>query len=142
MNRLAALGTMFIVALAVPAQRAVGDPAAANVAGHNETAAQGDVPAVDQMLKVLTARLELTVGQQARITPILQRLHDIQQTLMQDEGLSREERLARVRPERSRANENIREILTDSQKQKLDQYLQGGHPEMHGNLSGAEASHR
>jgi hypothetical protein len=29
------------------------------------------------------------------------------------------------------------EILNDEQKKKLDQYLQGPHPEMHGNLSGS-----
>jgi Spy/CpxP family protein refolding chaperone len=132
MNRWLALGTSLIVALAVPVQQVVAGPPA--------SATQGDVPAVEQMLTVLTAKLDLTVEQQARITPILQRLHDAQQTLMQDQGLSGEERLARVRPHRYKANEDIRGILTDDQKRKFDQYLQGTHPEMHGNLSGAESS--
>jgi hypothetical protein len=35
------------------------------------------------------------------------------------------------------ADKKIREILSDDQKKKLDQYLQGPHSEMHGNLSGA-----
>jgi Spy/CpxP family protein refolding chaperone len=92
---------------------------------------------VGQMLKVLTEKLDLTAEQQARITPILQRLREIQQALVEDKSLSREERLARMRPHRYKANEDIREILTDPQKAKLDQYLQGSHPEMHGDLSGA-----
>jgi hypothetical protein len=33
-------------------------------------------------------------------------------------------------------DKKIREILSDDQKKKLDQYLQGPHSEMHGNLSG------
>jgi len=137
MNRLIALSTTFLISLAVPAQQAAAGPAVAGGDGQGQNAAQGEVPVVGQMLKVLTEKLDLTAEQQARITPILQRLHDIQQALVQDKSLSREERLAKLRPQRYKANEDIREILTDTQKAKLDQYLQGPHPEMHGNLSGA-----
>jgi hypothetical protein len=137
MNRLLALGSTFLLVVAVPAQQGVARPAGAKADGQCQSATQDEVPAVGQMLKALTEKLDLTAGQQARITPILQRLHDIQRTLVQDKGLSREERLAKVRPHRYKANEDIREILTDTQKGKLDEYLQGPHPEMHGNLSGA-----
>jgi hypothetical protein len=137
MNSLLALGTTFLLVVAVPAQQAVARPAGAEGEGQGQSATQDDVPAVGQMLKVLTEKLHLTAEQQARITPTLQRLHDIQQALVQDKSLSREERLAKMRPHRYKANEDIREILTDTQKGKLDQYLQGPHPEMHGNLSGA-----
>ena len=137
MNRLIALGTTFLIALAVPAHRAVAGPAGAQGDVQGQSATQDDVPLVAQMLKVLTEKLDLTAEQQARITPILQRLRDTQQALVQDKSLSSEERLAKMRPHRYRANEDIREILTDTQKVKLDQYLQGRHPEMHGSLSGA-----
>ena len=33
----------------------------------------------------------------------------------------------------------MRAILNDDQKQKLDQYLQGPHNEMHGDLTGTRA---
>jgi hypothetical protein len=135
MNPLLALGATFLLVVAVPAQQVVAGPAGAD--GQGQSATQDDVPAVGQMLNVLTEKLHLTAEQQARITPILQRLHDIQQALVQDKSLSREERLAKMRQHRYKANEDIREILTDTQKGKLDQYLQGPHPEMHGNLSGA-----
>jgi len=42
-----------------------------------------------------------------------------------------------VRPQRYKADEKIRAVLTDDQKRKLDEYEHGPHPEMHGNLSGA-----
>jgi predicted DNA-binding protein YlxM (UPF0122 family) len=103
-------------------------------AGVGQGATQDDVPVVGKMLKVLTEKLDLTGDQQARITPILQELHDTQQKLVDDKSLSREERLAKVRPQRYKADKQIRELLTDDQKRKLDQYLQGPHPEMHGNL--------
>jgi hypothetical protein len=33
-------------------------------------------------------------------------------------------------------DKKMREILSDDQKKKLDQYEQGPHPEVHGTLSG------
>jgi Spy/CpxP family protein refolding chaperone len=137
MTRLIALGTTLLIALAVPAHRAVAAPADAKPDEQGQSASQDDVPLVGQMLKVLTEKLDLTAAQQARVTPILQRLHDTQEALVRDKSLSREERLARMRPHRYKANQDIREILTDPQKGKLYQYLQGPHPEMHGSLSGA-----
>jgi len=47
--------------------------------------------------------------------------------LMQDESTSHEELLSKVRPLRMNADKKIREILSDDQKKKLDQYLQGPH---------------
>lgn len=94
------------------------------------------VPTVEVQLKVLTEKLDLTGDQQARITPILQELHDATEKLVQDKSLSREECLAKIRPQRYKADKQIREILSDGQKKKLDQYLQGPHPEMHGDLHG------
>jgi hypothetical protein len=41
-------------------------------------------------------------------------------------------------PQRYKADKKIREVLSDDQKKKLDQYLHGPHAEMHGNLSGAK----
>jgi hypothetical protein len=45
-----------------------------------------------------------------------------------------------MRLQRYKADKQIREILSEDQKKKLDQYEQGPHPEMHGNLSGATSS--
>ena len=142
MNRfhLLAIGTMLIVALIAPAQQTATGPGATDKVEHGQRAAQGDVPTVGQQLKVLTEKLELTADQQARITPILQELHDATLKLVQDKSLSREQRLAKVRPKRYKADKQIREILSDDQKNKLDQYLQGPHSEMHGNLSGPTSS--
>ena len=128
---------MLIVALTAPAQQTATRPGGTDKGEHDQSAPQADVPIVGQMLKVLTEKLDLTGEQQAKIRPILQKLHDTQQNLVQDKSLSREERLAKVRPERYKAEKQIRKLLTDDQKKKLDQYLQGPHPEMHGNLSGA-----
>jgi Spy/CpxP family protein refolding chaperone len=135
-----AIGTMLSFALTALAQQAATAPGATENNEQGQTGTQGSVPTVDEQLKVLTIKLDLTADQQARIKPILQELHDATLKAMQDQSLSREERLARVRPQRYKANDQIREILNDDQKKKLDQYLQGPHPEMHGNLTGATSS--
>jgi Spy/CpxP family protein refolding chaperone len=101
-----------------------------------DSGAKDSLPSVEEQLKVLNEKLDLTAGQQAKIKPILQHLHDATENLLQDDTLSREARLAKVRPQRLMADKKLREILSDEQKKKLDQYEKGPHPEMHGTLSG------
>ena len=106
--------------------------------GPAKGAAQGVVlPDAGDQLKVLTQKLDLSVDQQSKVKTILQELRDASLKLMQDENSSHEALLRKVRPLRMNADKKVREILSDDQKKKLDQYLQGPHSEMHGNLSGA-----
>jgi Spy/CpxP family protein refolding chaperone len=93
-----------------------------------------DLPDIGNQLKVLTEKLDLTADQQPRIKAIIQELHDATQKIMQDKTISRDQLLIKVRPLRMNANSKMREILSDEQKKKLDQYLQGPHPDMHGTL--------
>jgi hypothetical protein len=125
MNRiLLAIGTMVMFALTGVAQQTTAKP-------------DGGVPTVEKHLKVLSDKLDLTGDQQAKTKPILKELHDATQNLMQDESMSREERLGKVRACREKADKKIREILNDDQKKKLDQLEQEPHPELHGNVNGA-----
>jgi hypothetical protein len=135
--RLLAFGAMLIAAWTAPAQQAPTAPVGVDKGNNGQPSAEDGAPTVEQQLNVLAEKLDLTADQQARITPILRDLHDATLKLMQDTTLSREERLALVRPQRYKANEQIHEILSEDQKKKLDQYLGGPHSEMHGNLSGA-----
>ena len=131
--RLLAIGMLLIFALAAFAQQTPTTPDASSQGG----AEGGGMPAVDEQLKVLTEKLDLTTTQRAKVRPILQKLDDATEKLEQDGRLSREERLAKVRPQRQQADRKIRALLNDDQKKKLDQYLGGTHDEMHGGLSGA-----
>ena len=139
MNRfpILAFGTVLIFALNVPAQQTATAPSSSD---KSEQGQPGDVPTAGEQLKVLTNKLDLTEDQQANIKPILEGLHDATVKISQDQNLSREERLAKVRPIRYKAHDQIRAILNDEQKKKLEQYMQGPHAEMHGNLSGAASS--
>jgi Spy/CpxP family protein refolding chaperone len=131
--RLLPIGLMLMAALTAPAQQTA--TGSASTDEHSQQSAQG-VPTVEQHLKVLSEKLDLTSDQQAKAKPILQELHDGSMKLAQDESLTREERLDKVRPLREKADQQLREILTDDQKKKLDQLEQGPHPELHGSLHG------
>jgi hypothetical protein len=142
MNRFHSLafGTILMFALTVPAQQAATGPGSADKGGQGHAGAQDEVPTADDQLKVLTAKLDLTDDQQAKIKPILQDLHDATMKITQDQSLSREERLSMVRPLRYKAHDRISEILNEGQKKKFEQYMQGPHAGMHGNLSGVTSS--
>jgi Spy/CpxP family protein refolding chaperone len=129
-----AVGTLLIFALAVLAQQTATKPSTSSKGGAENA---GAMPTVEEQLKVLAEKVDLTASQRAKVRPILQKLHDATEKLMQDERLSREERLAKVRLQRKQADKKIRALLNDDQKKKLDQYLAGPHGEMHGGLSGA-----
>jgi hypothetical protein len=101
--------------------------------------ADDSLPTVQQQLKALTAKLTLTGQQKTAITPILRQLHDETLKIVADESLTHEQRLHKVRPWRYETNREIRALLNEDQKKKLDAYLQGPHPEMHGGLSGSAA---
>jgi len=142
MNRFQSLafGTIMIFALQVSAQQSATAPASADKSEQSQPSMQDEVPSADDQLKFLTMQLDLTDDQQARVKPILIALRDETVKISQDQSLSRDERLARVRPFRLKAHDQISEILNDEQKKKLEQYMQGPHTEMHGNLSGVKSS--
>ena len=99
-------------------------------------AAQDTLPTAEDQMKVLQERLDLTAEQRIKIKPIVQQLHETTQRLMDDKTLSREDRLARVRPHRLLADKKIRGILNAEQRKQLDQYESGPHSEVHGSLTG------
>jgi protein CpxP len=133
--RLLTIGGVLLFAPAMLAQQTA-QPGGSSKVGTQDL----DLPKVEEQLKVLTQKLDLTVDQKPKVKAILQELHDATQKLVQDEAMSNEQLLDKVRPLRLKADKQLREILSDDQKKKLDQYLQGPHPEMHGNLHGTTPS--
>jgi protein CpxP len=133
--RLLTIGGVLLFAPAMLAQQTA-QPGGSSKVGTQDL----DLPKVEEQLKVLTQKLDLTVDQKPKVKAILQELHDATQKLVQDEAMSNEQLLDKVRPLRLKADKQLREILSDDQKKKLDQYLQGPHPEMHGNLHGTTSS--
>lgn len=126
--RLVVIATMLILALTTVAQQTA-QPAMTNDA-HGQS--NDGVPPVEKHLQVLTEKLDLTTDQQAKVKPILQQMQDSTQKFMQDESMSRAERMDNVKLCRYKADKEIRKVLSDDQKKELDQ-LEQDHPDLHGN---------
>ena len=143
MNRygLFAIGSVLIFAAATSAvlQQNAGNTSDVTKEAANKNDAQ--LPSVEEQLKVLTEKIGLTSTQQEKVRTILKELHQATERIAQDKSLSYEEQLAKVRPERYKADEKLRALLSDEQRKKLDAYEQGPHPEMHGKLTGKAPSH-
>ena len=131
--RLFTIGSLLMFALSAGAQQAASG--GTNKDEQSQSTAPG-VPPVERHLKVLTEKLDLTSDQQDRVRPILQEMHDSMKKAEQNQSLSDEERMNQLRAARMKADKQIREVLNDDQKKKLDQLEQEMHPEMHGSVKG------
>ena len=132
MNRFRLLAVATVLAFAVPA-----------IAQQESTTASATHIAnapVEQHLKMLSDKLDLTADQQDKARPILQQMHNDTQKIVEDKSLTQDEAAARMHPIFMKADKELREFLTDDQKKKLDVMEQQMHPEHHGGESGAPPS--
>ena len=130
MNRYQLLALVAVIALALPA---TAQQSAAPLAAHIASAP------VEQHLRALAEKLDLTADQQDKARPILQEMHDGAQKIMDDNSLSQDEKNAQVKPVFMKADKQLREFLTDEQKKKLDE-MEQPHPELHGSVNGSTPS--
>jgi len=82
---------------------------------------QNTASPLDQHMQMLTAKLDLTVDQQAKIKPIIQQMLDSRQKLIADKNLSDDERHEKMRAIHEQADHDARHYLTDDQKKRLDE---------------------
>lgn len=136
--RLPAIATMVLLAAITAFPRQSANAGADQE--HTQAGAQNSVPSVEQHLKVLSEKLDLSTEQEDKIKPALQQLHETATTLMQDKSLSREERFQQLHAAREKADANIRQFLNDEQKSKLTALEHEPHSGLHGN--GSSASER
>jgi len=119
MKRIGWLGRAVLAGLAVLAEVGMIAPAIAQ-----EKAAPPEhammIPDVDQHLKVLSDKLELTAEQQEKARPILKEMQDEMQKVSDDKSLTQNQMHAQMHPIMMKADKQLREFLTDEQKTKLD----------------------
>lgn len=128
--RLLAIGATLMFALTTVAQQ--------TTTNHAKDASNDEgVPTVERHLKLLSDKLDLTSDQQAKAKPILQEMQDSMLKFTQDESMSPDERTDNVKASRYKADKQLRKILSDDQKKKLDQIEEEPHSVLHGNMNGA-----
>ena len=134
--RLLAIGTLMVALASVarPTATALGQAEEQN---HSQNSAPATLPTIEQHLKMLTEKLDLTAEQQAKIRPILQRMQEEWQSVMRDTSLSEQARHDKMKSVRDKADKQARPILDKEQQKKLDDLEQESHPDSHGNGNGA-----
>ena len=93
----------------------------------------------DAQLKHMTKALDLTSDQQAQIKPILQSQHDQMQSLHEDQSLSREDRMAKMKSIHEDSQSKIEAVLNDTQKQKYEEMQAKMQEHMRERMQGGEA---
>lgn len=101
------------------------------------TGQEHSAPSVDDHLRMLSQKLELTADQQEKARPILEEMQAGMQKIDGDKSLTPEQAMAQRHPVFMKADKQIREFLTDDQKKKLDDLEEQMHPGMHRNSSTA-----
>ena len=81
-------------------------------------------PSVDDHMKMLTEKLNLSQDQQAKIKPIVADMLKQMGAIHQDESLSREERMQKGRGVHEAASAKVRALLNDDQKKIFDEMQQ------------------
>ena len=82
---------------------------------------------MDQHLKVLSEKLELTADQQEKARPILKEMQDAMQKVIDDQSLTQEQIHEQIHPIQTKADRELRTFLSTEQKQKLDAMEQQMH---------------
>jgi periplasmic protein CpxP/Spy len=78
----------------------------------------------DQQLKHLSHQLNLTDDQRAKIKPLLESSHEQMQQLHQDQSLSRQDRMTKMRSIMDDTHSKIEAVLNDQQKQQFEAMMQ------------------
>ena len=118
--RFLTLAAMLMIAVAALAQQAT-QPAPAH-----------KMPSAEDHLKMLSEKLSLTSEQQDQIRPIIEEMQGSMQKAMDDQSLTREERMRRHHESMMKADKQVREFLSDEQKKKLDEMeAEMHHGDMH-----------
>ena len=77
-------------------------------------------PSVDEQVKRLADRLNLSDDQQSKIKPILEDQRQQMTSLREDTSLSREDRMSKMRSIRESTTSKISAILNDDQKKQYE----------------------
>jgi Spy/CpxP family protein refolding chaperone len=85
------------------------------------------MPSVEDHVKLLSEKLNLTANQQVKVTPVIREMQDTMEKTNQDASLSQDERHSRMRDAHMKADKQMRTFLTEPQKTKLTEMEQEAH---------------
>ncbi|MGH9503688.1 MAG: Spy/CpxP family protein refolding chaperone [Terriglobales bacterium] len=119
-------------ALAQDQQGAAPPPASDQQSGQEMGRHMGrhQMPSVDDQVKHLTKKLNLSDDQQAKLKPILEDQRKQMDDLRNDSSLSREDRFSKMREIRQNSDTQIKSVLNDDQQKNFDKMRDEQHDRM------------
>lgn len=100
-------------------------PSQSGQAGQEQQGAQQQGrPTIDDQVRMLTAELNLSPDQQSKLRSILETQHQQAMTVVNDNSLSRDQKIQKIHTLRESTIGQARAIMNDQQKAKLDSMLQ------------------
>ena len=131
MKQLRTLALLAVCAFALSAF-AQQTPPADTHEGHEHGQGQGQgmnhkMPTVDEMVQTMSERLSLTDDQKAKVRKIAEDTHKKMDAMHDDQSMSREDHMAKMRKLHDDAMSQVRTILNDDQKKKLDEWQKEMH---------------
>ena len=87
---------------------------------------------VDDHVKELTTKLNLTADQQTKVKPSWKNITQQMRATMKDESMSKEDKHAKMKSMHDSVHAKVREVLTDEQKPKFDAMVKDMENKMHG----------
>jgi protein CpxP len=109
---------------------------------HGGQTGPGMMGSVDDHVKELSTKLNLTSDQQTKVKAILEENHQKMQATMKDESLSKEDKHAKMKEMHNAVHAQVRDVLTDEQKPKFDAMVKDMENNMHGHDKGADHDHK
>lgn len=132
------LRTLALLAVCVFAISALAQqtPPADSHEGHGQGQGHGQgmghqMPSVDEMVQTMSERLSLTEDQKPKVREIAEGIHKKMDGVMNDQSMSQQDRMAKMRAAHDEAMSQVRPILTDDQKKKLDEWQKEMHDHNH-----------
>ena len=87
---------------------------------------------VDDQVKILSTELNLTTDQQDKVRTILNDQHQQAMTVVQDNAMSRDDKLQKIHSLRETTISKVRQVLTPDQQPKFDQMVASMHQRQEG----------
>jgi protein CpxP len=108
--------------------------------GHEHMGMGPGMGNVDDHVKELSTKLNLTADQQTKVKAILEEHHQQMQAMMKDDSVSKEDKHAKMMTMHDSVHAKVREILTDDQKTKFDAMVKDMDSHMNG-MRGKDHDH-
>ncbi len=105
-----------------------GQPSEQGMGGH--MGGRRMMPSVDDQIKHLTKKLNLSADQQAKLKPILEDQRKQMDAIHNDSSLSREDRFSKMQALRQSSDTEIRSVLNEDQQKSFDKMREEQHDHM------------